>query len=179
MEDVIEEMLHDRGFSDVDRTQHEQFWVAYRDNVDRHDKIIVYFVKNAKVCIKKIKEIEQVLDDNVSYIILIYSNNITSFAKQAIVQDIECPIQTFHESELQFNITKHCLVPKHEIMSTKDKHDFLINNNFRIPNLPRIYTNDPVVKYMYAKPGDLIRITRQSETAKTSYYYRYVYAAIE
>ena len=178
MEIVLDEMLHDRGFSDIQK-DNEQFWVVYRDNTDMHDKIIVYFVKNVKVCIKKIKEIEQVLDENVSLIILIYSNNITSFARQAIIQDITCPIQVFHESELQFNITKHMLVPKHEIMTKIFRNDFMSKNNYKANNLPRIFTNDPIMKYMNAQPGDLIRVTRNSETSGESIYYRLVYQASE
>ena len=39
---------------------------------------------------------------------------------------------------------------------------------------PYILTTDPVAKEIGAKPGDFVRITRKSETAGSSVYYRYV-----
>jgi len=40
--------------------------------------------------------------------------------------------------------------------------------------LPYIQSTDALAKEIGAKPGDFVRITRNSETAGTSVYYRYV-----
>jgi len=42
---------------------------------------------------------------------------------------------------------------------------------------PYIQSTDPLAKEVGAKPGDFVRITRNSETAGTSIYYRYVVEA--
>ena len=39
---------------------------------------------------------------------------------------------------------------------------------------PYIQSTDSIAKEIGAKPGDLVRVTRSSETAGTSVYYRYV-----
>lgn len=39
---------------------------------------------------------------------------------------------------------------------------------------PYIQATDAIAKEIGAKPGDFVRITRRSETAGTSIYYRYV-----
>lgn len=39
---------------------------------------------------------------------------------------------------------------------------------------PYILSTDPVVKEIGGKPGDFVRITRKSESAGSSVYYRYV-----
>jgi len=39
---------------------------------------------------------------------------------------------------------------------------------------PYIQSTDSLAKEIGAKPGDFVRITRRSETAGTSVYYRYV-----
>ena len=39
---------------------------------------------------------------------------------------------------------------------------------------PYIQSTDALAKEIGAKPGDMVRITRRSETAGTSTYYRYV-----
>jgi DNA-directed RNA polymerase subunit H len=41
-------------------------------------------------------------------------------------------------------------------------------------NLPKIRSNDPVVKAIDAKPGDILRITRESQTAGVFVTYRIV-----
>jgi len=40
--------------------------------------------------------------------------------------------------------------------------------------LPLIFASDPAIIGLGVKPGDMIRITRQSATAGESFYYRYV-----
>ena len=75
---------------------------------------------------------------------------------------------------MALNITKHKLVPKHEILSKIEKDEFLKKNKFKLQNLPRILTSDPVIKFIYGVKGDVIKITRQSETTGKSLYYRVV-----
>ena len=169
MEDTLVEMLNDRNIDDI--TKHEGYWICKNENV----KVLVFFVKEIKVCIKRIKDLQSLVETDVNYVILIYNSNITSFAKQALKNEINCPVQLFTESELSFNITRHVLVPKHEILSAHDKNVFLTTTKYKPQNLPRIYDTEPVIKYFYGKQGDLVRIHRQSETNDVSIYYRMVY----
>ena len=163
-----------KNINDIDKFPDESYWLCKNDKV----RIIVYFVKDLKVCIKKIKELQNLIDTNITYAILIYASNITSFAKQAIKNEIECPVQLFTEGELAINITKHVLVPKHELVSIQERNAFLNKHKYKLANLPRILDSDPVIKYLYGKPGDMVKITRDSETTGTSIYYRIVYPGL-
>ncbi len=71
---------------------------------------------------------------------------------------------------------KHELVPKHEVMSKKEVKAVLEKYNVTKGQLPKIMSNDPVVKRIEAEPGDVIRITRASQTAGKSIFYRVVVA---
>lgn len=73
-----------------------------------------------------------------------------------------------------FNIFKHELVPKHEILTLKEREQMLAQYKIRPYQLPQIKVSDPTVKAIGAKPGDILRIIRESPTAGTHIAYRYV-----
>jgi len=77
------------------------------------------------------------------------------------------------ESE-EFNVMEHVYVPKHEIVSPDEVENVLRKYNATPEQFPYILASDPVVKAIKAKPGDLIKITRKSETAGETLYYRFV-----
>ncbi|MCS7093882.1 MAG: DNA-directed RNA polymerase subunit H [Candidatus Aenigmarchaeota archaeon] len=73
----------------------------------------------------------------------------------------------------KIDVSKHELVPKHEIVTEEEKKE-IVEKYGSLKNLPRIYSTDPQVKILNAKPGDVIKITRKSETAGETIYYRIV-----
>jgi len=73
------------------------------------------------------------------------------------------------------NILNHELIPKHEVLTKKEKNDVMKMYGIKKLNqFPKILNSDPVVKTLKAKPGDLVKIIRKSDTAKESIYYRVV-----
>jgi DNA-directed RNA polymerase subunit H len=75
---------------------------------------------------------------------------------------------------LEFDVTKHELVPKHEILSEEEKAKLLKKYGITIKELPRILASDPAIKSLNPKVGDVVKITRKSKTAGESVYYRVV-----
>jgi DNA-directed RNA polymerase subunit H len=73
-----------------------------------------------------------------------------------------------------FNIFSHILVPEHVIMAKEEVDELLKKYNITLGQLPKISVKDPAAKLLDAKPGDVIKITRKSETAGQSKYYRLV-----
>ncbi|MBU5575109.1 MAG: DNA-directed RNA polymerase subunit H [Candidatus Aenigmarchaeota archaeon] len=71
-------------------------------------------------------------------------------------------------------ILDHYLVPKHIILNEKEKNELLQKLNISEQQLPKISINDPIVKLIGAKEGDVIKIIRKSHTAGESIYYRLV-----
>jgi DNA-directed RNA polymerase subunit H len=77
--------------------------------------------------------------------------------------------------ETEIDISNHELVPKHILLSQQEKEEVMKNYGIRkISQFPRISKDDPAVKMLEAKPGDLIKIIRKSDTAKESIYYRVI-----
>ncbi len=75
---------------------------------------------------------------------------------------------------MKIRLQDHILVPKHEILSEKEKEELLKLLGIRPEQLPKIRVDDPIAKEIGAKVGDIIRIVRESPTAGVSVAYRYV-----
>ncbi len=73
-----------------------------------------------------------------------------------------------------FDIFEHALVPKHEILSATEKEQILAQYKVHPYQMPQIKANDPAVKVIGAKPGDVLKIIRKSQTAGEHIAYRYV-----
>ncbi|WP_211263795.1 DNA-directed RNA polymerase subunit H [Methanobrevibacter cuticularis] len=72
------------------------------------------------------------------------------------------------------DILKHELVPRHVILSESEIEKVFKDLDFEKDRLPKIKSDDPVVKAIEAKKGDILEITRNSPTAGTFVTYRLV-----
>jgi DNA-directed RNA polymerase subunit H len=66
------------------------------------------------------------------------------------------------------------LVPKHEIATSEEREKVLSEFRVQPYQLPRLKASDPAVKAIGAKPGDIVKIMRDSPTAGKYVSYRYV-----
>jgi len=74
----------------------------------------------------------------------------------------------------QLNIMNHELVPLHIIISEKEKKELLKKYNILQSQLPKILDTDTVSIFIGAKPGQVVKIIRDSHTAKEAVSYRLV-----
>ncbi|MHA1948549.1 MAG: DNA-directed RNA polymerase subunit H [Candidatus Thorarchaeota archaeon] len=73
-----------------------------------------------------------------------------------------------------FDLFEHELVPPHIIASADEIKLVLEHYGIEKNQLPRIYRDDPAVRVLGARPGQIVRIKRESPTAGQTYYYRLV-----
>lgn len=71
-------------------------------------------------------------------------------------------------------VTKHVLVPKHSKVSEKEKKELFERFHVDFAYLPKIFTDDPAIQQLDVKPGDVIKIERDSPTAGKTVFYRAV-----
>jgi DNA-directed RNA polymerase subunit H len=72
------------------------------------------------------------------------------------------------------NILEHEMVPEHIIMNDEDAEKVLKKYNIRKEELPLIKTDDPVVKLIGAKQGQILKIIRKNSPAGETVYFRLV-----
>jgi len=169
------EMLGDRSYHTIE--SEDEFIISMiHDN--EIDKLMVYFVYDTKVSVKKIKTIREILEDNshaYTCLIVVYKSSITTFAKQFISSDVtDLFVQIFSEKELSFNITKHEYVPKHIVLTSDEKKKVMQKYKSKSTNFPLILSNDPICRYYGCLPGTMFKIERVSETCGLYTLYRVV-----
>ncbi len=72
------------------------------------------------------------------------------------------------------DIKEHILVPKHVLLSEEEAKNVLSKYNVNRTQLPKISKKDPAILELGAKPDDIIKVIRNSETAGKAAYYRVV-----
>lgn len=163
---VIREMLADRKILNNDDIIFDDILLKIKKN---NEKIIIN-LNNVRIMFylpnnNKIKEIKDMIDDNLAYdlYILVCKNDSTQLYNKV---EIKYKLQIFNINELQFNISKHKLVPKHEIIDDNSIKDIISYYNLKsITQLPVILKSDPMAKYLNLKLGEVVKITRVNQTS--------------
>ena len=78
------------------------------------------------------------------------------------------------EKKLSYDVFAHELVPKHILLSEMEAKQVLGRYHIRPFQLPYVKVTDPAVRSIGAKPGDIVKVIRRSQTAGESDFYRYV-----
>ena len=93
---------------------------------------------------------------------------IKSFAKDRLM--------FFHIRQLQFDITTHRMAMPHRILKEDERTAMFKRYNVTKPDaqLPWIDSQDTMVKWIGAIPGDILEVTRHSDVAGPQLYYRFV-----
>ena len=162
----------DQDDKEVDK---EKLTIFAQGQDDSDNQIFVFFPKEAKVGVKKIKDYaEKMKEADVKSAIIVVRTALTAFAKSAL-QEVFAPkflIEQFQEQELLVNITEHNLVPSHEVLSQEEKETLLRRYRVKETQLPRIQHADPIARYYGLQRGEVVRITRPSQTTGRYVTYR-------
>lgn len=142
--------------------------------VTGEQSIAIHFTSEDKLSKKSLDALASSYSlQGVESVVLVTFNKLNPACK-ALIKSIKMTFEHFLVEELQFNITKHVLVPKHRIMAVEEQETFLKAMKCEKSNLPTILTSDPVSRYFGAKIGEVFEITRNSQTTGTATYYRAV-----
>lgn len=185
-------ILKDRGYKteDYENFNMNEIQIMFNKNQldillekDSGEKIYVKYHINNKLRENHINDyiddlfnIEEILGPNDELLIIIANQNINDtleeFMKITYIK-YNIFVNIINMKMFLFNILNHTLVPKHRILSNKEKEE--IYEQYNIINdseMPEISRFDPVAKTIGIKPGQLCEIIRSSKTSITSKYYR-------
>jgi len=139
---------------------------------DKEKAIIWCILDQATVGIVAMNQLYKVMKEKeLERAIVITEGRYTHAVKQgAKKKKVELLLKSFPV----FDIFEHALVPRHEILTAKEREDLLTKYKVHPYQMPQITSTDPAVKAIGAKPGDVLRIIRKSSTAGEHLAYRYV-----
>ncbi|EKM78671.1 hypothetical protein AGABI1DRAFT_114282, partial [Agaricus bisporus var. burnettii JB137-S8] len=183
---TIHELVRDRGFLVSDEEIHmdlQHFRDQYANNsgmVDRNqlnfyttsranptDQIFVYFTDERSVGVKTMRKLLSILEEkSIQRGIIVFPGNMTPSARKVIVaMSAQYRLEEFSEADLLVNIVHHTLVPRHEVLTPEEKKVLLEKYRLKETQLPRIQLADPVARYYGLRRGQVVKITRPSETS--------------
>ena len=90
-------------------------------------------------------------------------------------------VQIFFQSHLNFNISKHRKVPRHRLVTFEECQKKLEEDGKYVSNpkeLPKIDSQDPMAKWIGARPGDVVEVVGMSGTSGDDLHYRYCLANV-
>jgi DNA-directed RNA polymerase subunit H len=70
------------------------------------------------------------------------------------------------------DITKHILIPKYAKVTEQEKQALFDKYNISFNELPFLFKNDPSLKELKVKEGDIIKVIRKSPTAGETVVYK-------
>ena len=152
------EMLNARNYTNI--IENEDHILAKKYN---GEYVCCFFQPVIKFNIEYLQEYINIMNKlNLKHMIILYKDNITPIVKKTIDDLKDIIIEFFIEDELLYNITKHYLVPKHELLYRANSAEAnelkkKFNNKF-----PILLKSDPVSRFYGFNKGDIIKITRKN-----------------
>ncbi|KAF4613645.1 hypothetical protein D9613_007875 [Agrocybe pediades] len=183
---TIHELVKDRGFMvsdeeiNMDLARFRELYANNSGTVDRGqlnfyttsranptDQIFVFFSEERSVGVKTMRKLLSILEEkSIQRGIIVFPGNMTPSARKVIVaMAAEYRLEEFSEADLLVNIVHHTLVPRHEVLTAEEKKILLEKYRLKETQLPRIQVADPVARYYGLRRGQVVKITRPSETS--------------
>lgn len=90
------------------------------------------------------------------------------------IGEMDADVQIFELRELQYNVSRHALVPRHEPVRDEARIAevlklYELDSRYK---MPLILSTDAMARYLALKPGQLVRIERPSPSSGTYVMYR-------
>lgn len=172
---TVKEMLDDRGvsapgleaYSDAEIValcKHEHIFV-----LEANDDLKVIFYLHNKF---KINDMRKFLTEKRKHII-IFKEKINNLNVRGI-RDQNSNVEIFMLKDLQFNVSRHEFVPKHEVISDPEEiAEIMQTYDLKFKSqMPIILRTDPMSRYLDIKSGEIVRITRTSVASGETLVYR-------
>ena len=177
---TLREMLTDRG---KDASVLDQYTIEEVSNMGSifaidipAEKIKIIYDMSTKTKWVDVKKECGIENDSPDINLLIYiARDKINTSETKKIDELTFDHQVFDIRDLQFNISKHMLVPEHKLVDDPEEiSKILTAHQVKLNQLPMILKTDKMAQYLNAKVGNLVRIKRISPTSGEYITYRCV-----
>lgn len=183
---TIAQMLSDRGdintklaalgSADIDNMVQEAVQGVIR--VDTGSRDVLFFIQKIKSS-DLVKAAADTSEQRVASVMIVTIEPFKKTQKTAATGAFGPHYEVFTLDELSINISRHMLVPRHELVPSEHIPELQKQTMVsRISQLPIIKRDDAMAKYIRARPGDVVQVTRTCPTVGTQVAYRYCAYAV-
>jgi DNA-directed RNA polymerase subunit H (RpoH/RPB5) len=107
------------------------------------------------------------------------SESVLEIVRQHISNKENPLVQIFYQSHLNFDISKHRKVPHHRILTEAEVQEVMKEFHITdIKKIPKIDSQDPMAKWVGARPGDVLEVTGMCLASAENKRYRYCLANV-
>lgn len=156
--EIISEMFEGRGYTHIDSSNEERIMAKKEDG----SSVCAFTSIIAKLNVSEIHMHISILQkEKINHGLIVFDGIPTPAVKNVIgnTPNLDINVELFDVDDLQFNITKHRLVPKHIRLEKEEAKEFKSKYGTDIPVLLRI---DPVCRFYDFSKGDIIKIIRRN-----------------
>ncbi|MBD3158055.1 MAG: DNA-directed RNA polymerase subunit H [Candidatus Lokiarchaeota archaeon] len=169
------DLLHLRGYDTEELLEYDDWYAMVcrkEEGEDTIKKLVWVFKEPKLVGIAVVRDIVRYMEDfNAQRGMLVGGKRFTPAAKK---HARKTRVELVEGGYASFDLFGHDLVTPHTIASEEEVQLVLDHYGIDKQKLPRIFREDPAVKLLGARPGQVVRIERDSPTAGKTYYYRLV-----
>lgn len=174
---TVETMIYDRGWSHVKvlyQGTDPCLICTCRDN--QGELVMVFLSKENKVGVRVLRKLRaESSSAGSTHCILLSLNGLTPFANKELHEsDVDNVVELFQKSELCMPIVHHGLVPPHVPLTKAQKSKLLQELGCKASALPKLKESDPVARYLYLRPGTVVKIIRRIGHMESEPYFRLV-----
>ncbi|XP_030967167.1 DNA-directed RNA polymerases IV and V subunit 5B-like isoform X1 [Quercus lobata] len=188
---TVWEMLRDRGYvvPDLELARSlAEFRSVFGDKPDLlrlritvshssnpYNRMMVIFCGTEEIRTASVRNLyAQIMStEHLKGLILIRESKINHFARKGL-EKYPYKVEVFQITDLLVNITKHILMPKHEILNAEGKQRLLSQYKVKDTQLPRMLETDPIARYYGLEKGQVVKVTYSGEFIDSLETYRAV-----
>lgn len=165
---VVLDLLHDRGYTNIKECvdSEDEFYSVLNEqdmitlNATSEEKYCFVFWFSKPIELNRMKKVIKIIDEVKTTKRkkgILISLGWTPKVKNIVTVEQSELFDVFTLEEMQYNPTKHLLVPEQKVLTDEEKVEFLETYDLKQEQLPKIHVTDRIACWYDWKIGDVVR----------------------
>jgi len=155
----IHKLIKDRNYTIISENKLKNNDIIF--TIKNNISIYIIDINNKDINLNELRRISKLKYTNDIKTLIIIANKVKiNITLMKYINTLDFILQLLDFDLIQRDPITHILVPKYELLSKQQKATLLNKSNIKLKDIPKIYINDPIVKWYGGNIGDIFKITR-------------------